>query len=102
MLKDFVIRRAADVRERRRFEGEGGKIVSFRVQLEVRVEGEWKPVIRWDNAHGFVDCDRYSLKGARTKTILNLATEEGLSLAQNDLNRNWREYRRRFLEGLSP
>lgn len=102
MIKDFIIRRAEDTRERRTFESEGGKILSFRVQLEVRVEGEWKPVIRWDTAHGFVDCDRYNLKEEKEKHILNVLPEEGLIQVQNDLNRSWQEYRQRFLEGLFP
>lgn len=102
MIKDFVIRRAADARERRTFEVEEGQIKSFRVQLEVRAADAWKPVIRWDTSHGFVDCDRYNLKGEKTKSILNVSAEEGLTLAQSDLNTKWQEYRRRFLEGRMP
>lgn len=61
MLKDFEIYRAADVRGRRSFEKRRGKIVSFRVQLEVLVGHEWKAVKRWDISHGFVDCDIYNI-----------------------------------------
>ena len=99
---DFELERAKDVRERRTFEIERGKVRSFRLQLEVRVQGEWKPVIRYDTAHGFVDCDRYDLTGKKSKTILNVSLEEGLTLAQNDLNANWAVYRDRFLKGLQP
>jgi len=102
MLRDFVLRRSEDTRERRTFEVEKGKVKGFTVQLEVRVEGEWKPIIRWDASHGFVDCDRYTLQGDKVKTILNVSVEEGLTRAQNDLNRNWQKYRQRFLEGKVP
>ncbi len=102
MVKDIQLDRTTDTRERRTFEIEQGKVLSFRVQLEVRTKGRWKPVIRWDTAHGFVDCDRYNLQGEKIKSILNLSLEAGLSRAQNDLNRNWHIYRQRFLEGLFP
>lgn len=78
------------------------KVISFRVQLEILSKGEWKPVIRWDNVHGFVDCDRYNLKGERAKTILNVSPEEGLTMAQDSLNASWDVYRDRFLRGLLP
>lgn len=102
MTRDFEIYRAADVRERRTFEKRKGKIVSFRVQLEVLVGGEWKAVRRWDTAHGFVDCDTYNLKGEKKKLILNIPFEEGLICAQKDLNENWHVYRDSFLQGVFP
>lgn len=102
MLKDFEIYRAADVRERRTFEKRRGKIVSFRVQLEVCVDNEWKAVKRWDTSHGFVDCDTYNLKGEKKKLILNVSLEEGLVLAQKDFNEHWRRYRDSFLQGVFP
>lgn len=100
--KALVIRRARDVRERRWFEIERGSVNAFAIQPEVRVEINWEAVVRWDNAHGFVDCDRYTLKGEKQKTILNVTAYEGLTRAQDDLNRNWQRYRQRFLEGLWP
>lgn len=102
MRIDFSLERAEDTRERRTFEIEGGKVQSFRLQLEIRIEGEWKPVIRWDTTHGFVDCDRYNLQGEKRKSILNLSFEEGLTRAQNALNAHWHLYRQRFLEGWFP
>lgn len=102
MLRDIELIRAEDTRERRTFDIEQGKVISFRVQLEVRMGEEWKPIIRWDNAHGFVDCDRYNLKGERAKAILNVSPEEGLTMAQDSLNAHWEAYRDRFLRGLLP
>lgn len=102
MLKDFEVYRSADVRERRTFEKRRGKIVSFRVQLEVLVGNEWKAIKRWDTSHGFVDCDIYNLKGEKKKIILNVSFEDGLVLAQKDFNEHWRLYRDRFLQGVFP
>ena len=36
------------VRKRHYHRTEKGKVVDFVVQLEVEIEGEWKPVIRYD------------------------------------------------------
>lgn len=102
MPKNLELYRDEDVRERRTFEKRKGKIVSFRLQLEVLVRSEWKPVKRWDNSHGFVDCDSYNLKGGKKKLILNVSPEEGLIQAQDDLNENWQLYRSRFLGGVFP
>lgn len=99
---NFVLRRDTNVRELRTFELQDGKVNRFRVQLTVRVKGKWLPVIRWDNAHGFVDCDRYDLNGKKEKTILNATAEQGLTLAQTALNRHWEHYRDRFLNGEMP
>jgi len=102
MTKDFEIYRAADVRERRTFEKRKGRILSFRLQLEILVAGEWKVAKRWDTSHGFVDCDIYNLQGEKKKIILNVSFEEGLIRAQKDLNEHWHIYRERFLQGVFP
>jgi hypothetical protein len=102
MVKDIRLDHTEDTRERRTFEIERGQVTAFRLQLEVRVQGKWKPVIRWDTSHGFVDRDRYNLQGEKRKVILNVSFKEGLARAQDDLNANWHIYRRRFLEGLFP
>jgi len=31
-----------------------GRVISFVVQFEVKVEDEWRPVIRYDCSHAFV------------------------------------------------
>jgi hypothetical protein len=76
---------------------------SDQVQLEVEVEeGAWKPVIRYDCAHGFAHLDRYNLKGDRDKQELPLSYMESLDLADKDINDNWDTYRERFLRGDFP
>ena len=103
MTIDFELNRAKDARERRTFEKRKGKILFFRLQLEILVGDEWKAVKRWDSSHGFVDCDTYNLKGETKKEILkDVSLEEGLTRAQDDLNENWKVYRGRFLKGGSP
>ena len=69
------------------------------VQLEVKVEGNWKEVVRYDCAHGFAHRDSYNLLGKHTKEELYLKFEDALSLADDDIDDNWEIYKDRFLEG---
>jgi hypothetical protein len=102
MRRDFELYRAFDVRERRTFEKRKGKIFSFRIQMEVFSNDKWREVKRWDSSHGFVDCDTYNLQGEKKKVIFDVSLEEGLVLAQDDFNSNWKHYQERFLKGLFP
>ena len=72
------------------------------VQLEVEVEGEWRPVVRYDCSHGFVHRDNYNLRGRQKKTELNLGYEEVLTVADEDIDDNWERYRSNFLRGRYP
>ena len=80
----------------------GGKVVEFAVQLEVRIRGTWKVVVRYDTAHGFAHTDRYNLRGRSTKARLELSFAGALTRAERDIKQNWRIYRERFLKGEFP
>lgn len=45
----------------------GRKIVEFRIQLEVFVDEEWYPVVRYDTAHGKPHRDILQPNGEQTK-----------------------------------
>lgn len=79
-----------------------GKVVDFVVQLEVRVEGQWKSVIRYDCSHNFAHVDRYNIKGEQEKEEITLAYAESLTLADEDININWESYKEKFLKGGFP
>ena len=87
------------VRKRHRHETTGGKIINFVVQLEIRIEQEWKVVIRYDCAHGYSHVDRYDKTGKQTKTPLNLQFESALTYGDWDINENWQHYKDVFLRG---
>ena len=72
------------------------------VQLEVFVEGEWKPVIRFDSSHEFAHVDLFTLDGKREKIALDLSFGSALTLADRDINENWEEYVEKFLRGGWP
>jgi hypothetical protein len=98
---DFVVILEDGVRKRHYHETEGGKVKDFVVQLEVKVKDEWKVVVRYDCSHGFSHVDRYTINGEQTKESLNLSFESALTYADWDINRNWLQYTREFLKGVS-
>ena len=69
------------------------------VQLEVEVQNEWRPVIRYDTAHGFVHIDRFTREGKVSKERLSLTRGEALTRAERDIKQNWATYRENFLSG---
>jgi hypothetical protein len=90
---NFVVVLADGVRKRHYHKSDKGQITNFAVQLEVKIEGEWKVVIRYDCSHGFSHVDRYDTKGKKTKKALNLTFESALTFGDWDINKNWRRYR---------
>lgn len=91
------------MRKRHYHKVQRGKVVDFVIQLEVKVEREWKEVLRYDCSHGYAHRDRYNLKSSKRVDDLSLMNyEEALSLADRDINRNWQTYKERFLKGGYP
>ena len=89
----------ADARIRTSFSTARGRVNGFSIQLEVHREANWHPVVRYDSAHGVAHRDLLHPDGRQHKTLLPLSSfADALTFAQADLNKNWREYRRRFVE----
>ena len=76
-----------DIRLRFRISTRKGRPVGFLVQLEIALGKGWKPVVRYDTAHGFAHRDVLSPTGkAIEKRALRLSTlEEALEYAEQDL-----------------
>lgn len=89
-------------RQRVEFKTEKRKVLEFVVQLEILHEGTWKPVLRYDGAHGFAHCDKYNLQGERRKDPLSLDFRDALTYAIADIKARWAEYLERFLRGEHP
>lgn len=89
ILEDGVRKRHYHVRK-------SGKVISFAVQLEVLVKNQWKPILRYDNAHGFSHIDQYCRNGRSKKISLELGFESALILADWDINNNWEIYVKDF------
>ena len=85
-------------RIRVKFETERGKIQKFIVQYEVMVVSNWKPVVRYDTAHGFAHRDILMPDGSQKKESFDLGDfGSTLTFAQEDLLRNWKSYRENYL-----
>jgi len=97
---DFIIVFDEGVRKRHYHETQKGKVAYFAVQLEIRVGGDWKPVIRYDCSHRVSHMDKYDIKGNKTKTALNLSFESALTFGDWDINENWTKYKEEFLKGV--
>jgi hypothetical protein len=99
--KEFVVDlESGVVRYRTRFRIEKGQVLEFVVQLEYRVGGEWRPVVRYDTAHGQAHCDAYAPDGTVTPhQPLGFADyNQALTYAQDAVKRNWRQVTRPFEE----
>jgi len=96
---EFIVILDDGVRKRHRHETNGGKVTNFVVQLEIRIEQEWKVAIRYDCAQGYSHVDRYDKTGEKTKRLLNLQFESALTYGDWDINENWQHYRDSFLKG---
>ena len=81
---------------------ERGKVVAFAVQLEIWFEKQWQPILRYDAAHGFAHRDLYETRTRKRKEDLRLELAEALTLADRDIDRNWRAYRDAFLGRNEP
>ena len=73
-------------------------MIEFMVQLEVNLRGKWKPVIRYDTAHGFTHRDIFHADGRTEKTPFPVSDyNTALTFAELDLRTNWELHRERFL-----
>jgi hypothetical protein len=99
-IVDYVVILDDGVRKRHHHETEKGKVLHFAVQLEVKVDNQWKVVVRYDCAHGFSHKDQYDLRGHQKKIPLNLGFEHALSYGDWDINEHWLQYKRAFLKGV--
>ncbi|MBU6481195.1 MAG: hypothetical protein KGS09_11700 [Nitrospirae bacterium] len=100
--KTYTRALGSDTRKRHFHKTERGKVIKFAVQLEVKVDDTWQPVIRYDCAHDFSHIDRYNIHGEQEEEALQLSYAESLTLADDDIDLNWETYKTRFLEGQFP
>jgi hypothetical protein len=72
---------------------DAGMVTMFVVQLEAWHEERWKPVRRYDTAHGRPYVDVMDIRGRqREKVWLDLPNNEALTLALSEIDSNWEHY----------
>ncbi len=70
-------------------------VALFRIQYEALIEGEWRPIVRYDTAHGRPHKDVMHPDGSQSKEKFpHYSNAEVLTYGQRDIRRNWRRYRR--------
>ena len=97
----FRVRFDNDTAARVRFNVGRKQVFAFTVQLECFIEDEWRPIVRYDTAHGFAHRDVLRPGGETEKTRLDAQDyNTALTLAINDLRQNWAKYRLRYEQWL--
>ncbi len=82
------------IRVRIRMEKDKINITDFTIQLEVN-DDEWKPVVRYNYAHGTPHRDLIHKDKNKEKLWLHGKTlNEVFNYAKNDIMRNWNKYLR--------
>ena len=96
----YFIHLSFEDRIRVRFALEGGVVVDFVVQYETVSEDQWRPVVRYDLAHGYLHRDRPDPRGdLTTKEAMPYGTlATAMTEAIREIKVNWPEYRRWFEE----
>ena len=95
---EYVAPLGSDGRRRVRHVRVQGRIVEFMVQYEIKIGGEWHPVVRYDTAHGFAHQDiLHWRRPAEKRDLPGRDYNLTLSFAEDDLRRNWNAYRERFM-----
>jgi len=80
---------------------ERGKVARIDlVQYEAEIQGRWWPIVRYDMAHGYLHRDVMKPDGtvAEKQVIPYEDLGEALTLARDELRRQWLFYRRQFEE----
>jgi len=100
--KEYLILLDTDVRKRHYHRVVSGEIKNFMVQLEIKYNKVWTPVLRYDCAHNFAHKDSYNIKGDSKKINLYMEYNEALTFADDDISENWQFYKEKFLRGVFP
>jgi hypothetical protein len=99
---EYLIYLSADSNDRLRVyaQKEKGAILEFVVQYEALISEEWRPIARYDTAHGFAHKDIMKASGETIKQPLFFETYNlAFTYATIDLKANWKKYRESFVKG---
>ncbi len=102
--REWILGVAADeARIRCRYRRRGKKILDYTVQLEIWHNDHWRPIVRYDNAHGFSHCDTIHPDGTQDKlAIYRGDANSNFTWAIDELRATWRAQRVRFLAEIKP
>lgn len=80
------------------FTTERGQVKSiFVIQYEAYIDGKWRAIVRFDEAHGFFHQDIMLPTGEQQKTALSVFDKKlALTEAIEDIKQYWRFYRKMY------
>lgn len=93
---EFIYPLSPDLEDRLRVKATKirGKIVSFVVQYEALIQGQWRAIIRYDTAHRFAHKDILHPDGSAHKQPLDFSSLNlAFTFAVQDLKSLWPWYR---------
>lgn len=99
----FLYPLSRDLRDRLRVMAwiDKGDVTRFVVQYEAMIEDEWRPIVRYDTAHGFAHRDLMHPGGETDKQPLYFPSLNfALTFAIQDLKMLWSRYRAGYEEEL--
>lgn len=98
-IVSYAFRLQEDTQVRHIHNRSKNEIISFTVQLEIKLKNKWYPIVRYDTAHNFAHRDIIHKDGQIEKTpLFTTHYNEALTFADGDLRSNWRMYRENFLK----
>jgi hypothetical protein len=87
-----------EARIRCRYSRRRKRIFDYTVQLEIWHDGIWRPIVRYDNSHGFCHCDTIHADGTQDKVpIYRGDANFNFTWAIKEVRGNWQSHRERFL-----
>jgi hypothetical protein len=99
----FITVAPLEARIRCAYQRQGKQVYQFTVQIEVMHLENWRPVVRYDNAHGFCHRDTLHPDGTQDKTRVFVGdANETFTYAIEELRANWQAHRARFLGEIKP
>ena len=98
-MKQFLFLFSDNTRVRHSHRRIKNRIVGFVIQLEILIEDEWHPVVRYDTVHGFAHKDIIHPSGKVDKIPLPIQNfNEALIFAEEELHAEWEFFKMRYLE----
>ncbi len=86
-------------RMRLKIKTDKGKVIDIVVQYETKTGQQWKPVVRYDCAHGFFHRNIIFPSGEKEKKAIAIADlETALSYAEQDIKDRWEFYKERYIK----
>ena len=67
-----------------------GCVILFMLQLEILIDDDWEPVVRYDNAHGEAHIDYLNPRGVTYEKVwldLREPYNDAFNMAENELKR---------------